>query len=55
MSKNTWTKIKEILSGNKTDKEINLRGWIYRTRSSGNITFITMRDSTGRVKDAVVL
>ena len=53
MSKNTWIKIEEILSGNKTDKEINLRGWIYRTRSSGNITFITMRDSTGILQATV--
>jgi len=53
MSKNTWSKIEEILSGNKTDKEINLRGWIYRTRSSGNITFITMRDSTGILQATV--
>ena len=53
MSKDTWTKIEEILSGNKSDKEINLRGWIYRTRSSGNITFITMRDATGILQATV--
>ncbi len=53
MLKNTWIKIEEILSGNKIDKEINLRGWIYRTRSSGNITFITMRDSTGILQATV--
>ena len=53
MLKNKWIKIEDILSGNKTDTEINLRGWIYRTRSSGNITFITMRDSTGILQATV--
>jgi len=53
MSKNTWTKIEEILSGNKSDEEVHLRGWIYRTRSSGNITFITMRDATGILQATV--
>ena len=53
MSKTTWTKIEEILSGNKKDKEVHLRGWIYRTRSSGNIVFITMRDATGILQATV--
>ena len=53
MLKDTWTKIEEILSGNKSDKEVNLRGWIYRTRSSGNITFITLRDATGILQATV--
>ena len=47
MLRDPWIKIKEILAGEKTGKQINLRGWIFRTRSSGNITFITLRDSTG--------
>jgi len=53
MSKDSWTKIEEILSRNKSDKEVNLRGWIYRTRSSGNIAFITMRDATGILQATV--
>jgi asparaginyl-tRNA synthetase len=47
MSKIHWTKIEEILSGKKTDETVNLRGWIYRTRSSGNIVFAVIRDSSG--------
>lgn len=43
----TWTKIEEILSGKKTGEEVKVRGWIYRTRSSGNIVFIVVRDSSG--------
>jgi len=38
--------IKDILTG-KTKGEVTIRGWIYRTRSSGGICFITIRDSTG--------
>ena len=47
MSQTKWTKIEEILDGKKTGKTIHLRGWIYRTRSSGNIVFTIIRDVTG--------
>jgi len=47
MVKSKWTKIEEILDGSKTGKIINLRGWIYRTRSSGNIVFMVIRESSG--------
>ena len=50
MSKTSWTKIDEVLSGKKTDQSINLRGWIYRTRSSGNIVFAILRDVTGTLQ-----
>ena len=43
----SWIKIEDILNGKNTDKTVNIRGWIYRTRSSGNIVFIVIRDSTG--------
>lgn len=47
MNKVKWTKISEIFEDKKNDKEINIRGWIYRTRSSGNIIFTVIRDSSG--------
>jgi len=47
MSDDKWTKIKDVLADEKTGKKIDLRGWIYRTRSSGNIVFIVIRDVTG--------
>jgi len=47
MSKINWIKIDEALSGKKTNKTVNIRGWIYRTRSSGNIVFAVVRDSSG--------
>ncbi|RLF34986.1 MAG: asparagine--tRNA ligase [Thermoplasmata archaeon] len=53
MSAKKWTKIEEILDGKKTDETVNIRGWIYRTRSSGNIVFIVLRDSTGILQTTV--
>jgi asparaginyl-tRNA synthetase len=47
MDKIKWTKISEILEDKKKDKKVNIRGWIYRTRSSGNIVFTVIRDSSG--------
>jgi asparaginyl-tRNA synthetase len=47
MAKPKWTNIKDIIQGNKTGKKINIRGWIYRTRSSGNIVFMIIRDNGG--------
>ena len=47
MSDIKWIKIDEILKGKKTEKEVSVRGWIYRTRSSGNIVFTIIRDVTG--------
>jgi asparaginyl-tRNA synthetase len=53
MKNNSWTSIKEILDGKKTGKKINLRGWIYRTRSSGNIVFTIIRDVTGTIQATI--
>ena len=44
-----YTTIREILSG-KTAKSVKIRGWIYRTRSSGNLAFVVVRDSTGIIQ-----
>ncbi len=53
MSKTRWTKIEEVLSGEHTEKSVHIRGWIYRTRSSGNIVFMTLRDVTGVLQGTV--
>jgi asparaginyl-tRNA synthetase len=53
MSKPHWTKIEEIFSGDHTEKSVHIRGWIYRTRSSGNIVFMTLRDVTGVLQTTV--
>ena len=53
MSKTNWTKIDEILISKKTEKTVNIRGWIYRTRSSGNIVFTVIRDSSGLLQATI--
>ncbi|KYK21476.1 hypothetical protein AYK24_09090 [Thermoplasmatales archaeon SG8-52-4] len=53
MTKISWTEIDEILKGKKTGKIVNIRGWIYRTRSSGNIVFTIIRDVTGVIQATI--
>jgi len=37
----------------KPGERVRLRGWIYRTRSSGGVIFIILRDSTGVIQAAI--
>lgn len=53
MSKPELSKIKEILNGDHTDEHVKVKGWIYRTRSGGNIIFIVLRDATGVLQATV--
>jgi asparaginyl-tRNA synthetase len=53
MSKADWTSIEDILTGDHVGKTIHVRGWIFRTRSSGNIVFMTLRDVTGVLQATV--
>jgi asparaginyl-tRNA synthetase len=46
-------KIAEILSDDYEGKEVEIKGWIYRTRSSGSLVFAVIRDSTGVVQVTV--
>ena len=50
MPKSTLVKISEILDGKKTEKKVKICGWIYRTRSSGNLVFSIIRDSSGIIQ-----
>src|SRR5213594_4074608 len=45
--------IAEIPKGRHTGKEVELRGWIYRTRSVGGKAFVVVRDATGTVQVAI--
>ena len=50
--------IADILHGKQTGKSLELRGWIYRTRTVGGKAFVVLRDATGILqvtiaKDAV--
>jgi len=48
MVKEIW--INDILSGQYDDQEIELKGWIHRSRGSNKIRFIVIRDSTGHIQ-----
>ena len=44
----TAIQISDVLSGKPGEgAEVTVRGWIWRTRGSGGITFPTLRDSSG--------
>ena len=53
MQTTQWTSIEEVLSGSYINQPVHIRGWIYRTRSSGNIVFMTLRDVTGVLQTTV--
>jgi len=53
MSESKFIRMEEVLDGKKTDKKVHIRGWIYRTRSSGNIVFTVIRDVTGILQATV--
>ncbi len=42
--------ISEISTDSLDGKEVSVRGWVYRIRSSGKLTFIVLRDSTGIIQ-----
>jgi len=48
-----WNSVKDVFENKKVGDRVKLRGWIYRTRSSGGIVFIVLRDSTGIVQITV--
>jgi asparaginyl-tRNA synthetase len=45
--------ISDVLDAEYDGKEVALRGWIHRTRSSGKIVFAVLRDPTGIVQVTV--
>ena len=42
--------IARVLEGTFDGQEVTLRGWVYRTRSSGSLAFVTVRDSGGVIQ-----
>jgi asparaginyl-tRNA synthetase len=42
--------IAQTLNKSQIGKEVTLHGWVYRIRTSGKLTFIILRDSTGIVQ-----
>ena len=48
------TPIALIIDGQvKEGDSVNIRGWIHRTRSSGGMAFVVVRDSTGQIQATV--
>ncbi|MCX8197538.1 MAG: asparagine--tRNA ligase [Candidatus Micrarchaeota archaeon] len=48
-----FDKIAEILAGKCSGKAVKIRGWVYRSRTSGGVCFLVLRDATGIVQCAV--
>ena len=48
MGKHIW--IGDVRSGKHDNEEVEIKGWVHRTRGSKNIWFTVVRDSTGRVQ-----
>jgi len=48
-----WCQVQDVLAGMPADRPVRLRGWVYRTRSSGNIVFMTLRDVSGVIQVTV--
>ena len=45
--------IAEILHGKHTGASVELRGWIYRTRTMGGKAFVVLRDATGVIQTTI--
>ena len=48
MAKEDW--IGDVRNGSLDGKEVELKGWIHRTRGSNKIRFMVIRDSTGTIQ-----
>ena len=48
MAKQYW--IGDVRSGSHDGENVELKGWVHRTRGSNKIRFIVLRDSTGHVQ-----
>ncbi|MCD6461981.1 MAG: asparagine--tRNA ligase [Thermoplasmata archaeon] len=43
----------DIIQGGRDGEEVSVRGWVYRTRSSGSIVFMLIRDATGIIQATI--
>lgn len=46
----SFVPIKEILDGDLEEKEVAIRGWVYRKREGKQLVFLVIRDSTGIIQ-----
>ena len=42
--------VSRVLEGTFDGEEVTIRGWVFRTRSSGSLAFVTVRDSSGVIQ-----
>lgn len=49
----TLVKISDIIEGTYADKNVTIRGWVYRKREGKEIIFLLIRDSTGYIQCTV--
>ena len=45
--------VREILRGGHVGEEVEIRGWIFRTRTVGGKIFVVVRDGTGVIQTAI--
>ena len=43
-------KVSEVLAGNCSNQNVQLRGWVYRKREGKELIFLVLRDSTGVIQ-----
>lgn len=48
-----YVKIGSILDGAQNNSKVKIRGWVHRSRTSGGLAFVVIRDSTGVIQCAV--
>lgn len=48
-----WTNISDMLKDEMVGKEAEIRGWVYRTRSSNRYAFVVVRDSSDIIQTVV--
>jgi asparaginyl-tRNA synthetase len=48
-----YAKISSILDGSHNNSKVKVRGWVHRSRTSGGLAFIVVRDSSGILQCAV--
>lgn len=48
-----FDRVADVLAGGKTGQQVRLRGWVHRSRSSGKLAFVVLRDGTGAVQCTV--
>lgn len=46
----SWSRIEDVLSGDRQDQAVRLRGWVHRWRESGKLIFLVLRDASGTIQ-----